>query len=223
MYTGDLSENHFIQTMKEFYRRHLPHWHPRDAIFFVTFRLKGSLPYEVIENLREESEREKRLLALLPESEQGHGSTFEEQRYFEKWNAALDQEKKGPHWLAQPEFADVVKEAMYYRDGKVFDLHAYCIMSNHVHAIFKPICRSECHSDFPRIMQSLKSHTARHANLILGREGAFWQDESYDHVIRDGEEYARMIHYVLENPVKCGLVERWNAWPWTYCKPEILP
>ena len=35
--------------MKEFYRRHLPHWHPQDALFFVTFRLKDSLPHEVIE------------------------------------------------------------------------------------------------------------------------------------------------------------------------------
>ena len=29
--------------MKEFYRRHLPHWQPRNAVFFVTFRLKNFL------------------------------------------------------------------------------------------------------------------------------------------------------------------------------------
>jgi hypothetical protein len=45
--------------MKEFYRRHLPHWQPQDAIFFVTFRLKDSLPFEVIEALREEKVRQK--------------------------------------------------------------------------------------------------------------------------------------------------------------------
>jgi hypothetical protein len=43
--------------MKEFYRRHLPHWQPQNAIFFVTFRLKNSLPDAVIESLREEQER----------------------------------------------------------------------------------------------------------------------------------------------------------------------
>jgi hypothetical protein len=75
-----------------------------------------------------------------------------------------------------------------FYDGKVFDLHAYCIMSNHVHVVFEPASKSECHSDLlplHKIMQSLKRHTARQANLILGREGAFWQDESYDRVIRD--------------------------------------
>ena len=115
---------------------------------------------------------------------------------------------------------------MHYRDGKVFDLHAFCIMSNHVHAVIEPLSRPECHSDpksgcqpaLHKIMQSLKRHTARQANIILGREGAFWQDESYDHVIRDSEEYTRIINYILENPVKAGLVSKWDEWQWTYCK-----
>ena len=107
---------------------------------------------------------------------------------------------------------------MHYRDGKVFDLHAFCIMSNHVHAVFESLSRAECHSDLHKIMQSLKRHTARQANQILGREGAFWQDESYDRVIRDNEEYARIIYYVLENPVKAGVASKWEEWRWTYCK-----
>lgn len=71
-------------------------------------------------------------------------------------------------------------------------------------------------------MQSLKRHTARQANIVLGREGGFWQDESYDHVIRDNEEFLRIIHYVLENPVKAGLVSRWDEWPWTYYKESMV-
>ncbi len=196
--------------MKEFYRRHLPHWHPRDAVFFVTFRLKGSLPQEVIENLREENACEERALKNLPKSEQSQQSTFLEHRYFEKWDSALGQDKAGPHWLAQPEIAGVIKEALHFRDGKVFDLHAYCITSNHVHTIFKPISKSKYHSDVPKIMQSLKRHTARQGNLLLGRQGPFWQDESYDHVVRNGEEYVRIVNYILENPVKTGLVSRWE-------------
>ena len=199
--------------MKEFYHRHLPHWQPRDAIFFVTFRLKNSLPNEVIEALREEREHEKQ-------------NQLDEQHYFERWEEFLDKAQFGPRWLLQPEIADIVKEAMHYRDGKVFDLHAFCIMSNHVHVVFEPLSRAECHSalrseyhsDLHKIMQSLKRHTARQANISLGREGAFWQDESYDHVIRDNEEYARIINYILENPVKAGLVSRWEEWRWTYCK-----
>jgi len=217
--------------MKEFYRRHLPHWQPQDAVFFVTFRLKNSLPYEIIESLRVERERVKVALEQFPESERARQDYLEERRYFGRWDAYLDKAEFGPRWLSQPEIASIVKEAMHYRDGKVFDLHAFCIMSNHVHVVFEPLSRaewhsalrSEYHSDLQKIMQSLKRHTARQANIILGRRGAFWQDESYDHVIRDNEEYIRIINYVLENPVKAGLVSKWNDWRWTYCKPDMVP
>lgn len=37
---------------KEFYYRRLPHWHPADATFFVTFRLEGSLPAKVAAELK---------------------------------------------------------------------------------------------------------------------------------------------------------------------------
>lgn len=181
--------------------------------------------------LKDESENTKATLEQFPKSEREQRNYLEERRYFGKWDAFLDRAEFDPHWLAQAEIADIVKEGLHHRDGKVFDLHAFCIMSNHVHVVFEPLSRaewhsaplgSEYHSDLPKIMQSLKRHTARQANLILGREGAFWQDESYDHVIRDNEEYIRIIHYVLENPVKAGLVTQWDEWQWTYCRPDII-
>jgi REP element-mobilizing transposase RayT len=67
------------------------------------------------------------------------------------------------------------------------------------------------------IMHSLKRHTARQANLILGRTGDFWHHESYDHVVRDLDQYRRIVDYVLNNPVKAGLVAEWQDWPWGYC------
>ena len=65
-------------------------------------------------------------------------------------------------------------------------------------------------------MQSLKGYTARKANLLLERSGVFWQPESYDHVIRDANEWRRIITYVLNNPVKAGLVDTWEKWQWSY-------
>lgn len=217
--------------MKEFYRRHLPHWQPQNALFFVTYRLKNSLPYEVIESLREGRESKKIALHNLPEPERESQNALDEKRYFEDWDEYLDKANFGPHWLSQPEIADIVKEALHYRDRRVFELHAYCIMSNHVHVIFEPLgksdwqsdlLRSEYHSDLHKIMQSLKRHTARQANLVLGREGTFWQDESYDRVIRDNDEYIRILNYILENPVRVGLVGHWDDWPWNFCRPGLF-
>jgi type I restriction enzyme R subunit len=63
-----------------------------------------------------------------------------------------------------------------------------------------------------RIMHSIKRYTARECNRRLGRAGRFWQEESYDHCVRDDGELERIIHYVENNPVKAGLVESAVLW-----------
>jgi len=72
------------------------------------------------------------------------------------------------------------------------------------------------------ILGSIKKHTALRTNWVLGRTGAFWHSESYDHVIRDADELNRTIRYILENPVKAGLCKHWKDWPWSYVKPECV-
>jgi putative transposase len=70
-------------------------------------------------------------------------------------------------------------------------------------------------------MHSLKRHTARQANLLLGQEGMFWQHENYDHFVRDDAELGRIIRYVLHNPVKAGLADDWKNWKWSFCKYDM--
>ncbi len=67
-------------------------------------------------------------------------------------------------------------------------------------------------------MHMLKGYSAHEANGVLKRQGKFWQAESYDHFVRDGAELERIIYYVVNNPVKAGLVDDWDQWPWTYWK-----
>ena len=189
---------------REFYRRHLPHWQPEEAILFVTTRLAGSLPREVVERLRAETCNQPPHEAFL------------------RWERALDAAKEAPRFLARPDIAAIVAVALHYRDGKVYDLFAYCIMPNHLHLVIKPLPRAEggfwALSD---IMGSLKRYTARRANQMLGRRGAFWQAESYDRVVRDVQSLRQILFYVVNNPVAAGLVNDWHAWRWTYLKPEF--
>jgi putative transposase len=206
----------------EYYRRHLPHWQPSGEVFFVTFRLKDSLPYSILDALRKERERDKLVLETIPEVERAENDYLIERRSFGRWDVWLDKAQSGPRWLSQPEIAGIVKDAFFHRDGNELDLYAFCIMSNHVHAVFEPLLVSRIanptYTSLEKIMQSLKRHTARQANLILGRQGAFWQAESYDHVVRDAGEFERIVGYVLKNPVKAGLVDQWQDWPWSYYK-----
>ena len=139
--------------------------------------------------------------------------------YFERFDALLDCSSRGPRWLGEPSVAKIVVEALHFRDCKDYDLLTYCVMPNHVHLV----CTVQ-RNDIPlyKILQSLKRHTGRQSNQFLNREGAFWHAESYDHVIRNGEELERTLWYVLFNPVKAGLVHSWEDWQWTYCKEGLL-
>ncbi len=78
--------------------------------------------------------------------------------------------------------------------------------------------------DYPltNVLRKLKWNTALRANRALNRNGAFWDGESYDHVIRDGAELHRTIWYVLNNPVVAGLCKDWREWQWSYVKPGYL-
>ncbi len=205
---------------KPFYRRHLPHFQPPGAILFITFRLKGSLPRAVLDELREMRARVERSLERIGDPlERARQADLEARRLFGKWDAALHTVRQGPRWLEEPRVARIVVESLHYRDGKVYDLYAFCVMPNHVHLVCQPLQRldGKYHS-ISAILHSLKGFTARMANQELGRQGPFWQDESYDRVVRNEKELRRIIQYVLNNPVKAGLVRTWEEWPWSYVK-----
>lgn len=202
------------------YERYLPHIQPPGAILFVTIRLAGSLPKAVLERLRMEAEEGERLIRQTAEPAETGRLIYEEQkRQFGRFDAELDKAESGPKWLGLPEIADIVAEAMHYRDGEVFDLDVFTIMPNHIHAVFAPLEKEDgSYHALQTIMHSLKRFTARAANKVLKREGSFWQRESYDHVVRSRREWERIVAYVINNPVKAGLVENWEHWPWTYLK-----
>lgn len=201
-----------------FYRRKLPHWQPEGGEYFVTIRLKGSLPRSAINKL-------KKIQRQLNNGDDEINEGLEvliQRKIFKKYEEYLDKGLTGPTWLSRNEIANLVKESIHYRDSKIYDLYAYCIMPNHVHLIFKHL-RNDKKKEKPitDVMRSLKRYTARKCNKLLGRSGAFWQSESYDRVIRNLDELKNTIRYTLNNPVKAGLVESWQHWPHSYCKPEF--
>lgn len=205
--------------MEEFYKRKLPHIQPKGATLFVTFRLAGSLPQSVIERLRAERETE------VQAATTNEARYLAERRYFDRFDQQLHQ-SGGPHYLKQPALAQLIADSLHHRDQTVYRLDAFTVMSNHVHVVFAPLQKDVNPDGTPqyhklsKIMQSLKRHTANECNKLLGRQGTFWQAESYDHIVRDAAEWERIICYVLNNPVKAGLVTEWWEWPYTYCRSD---
>jgi REP element-mobilizing transposase RayT len=190
-----------------YYERNLPHRLPPGELIFITFRLAGSLPQEVLAQLQNEA----RLL------QQGCGPDptaqyAERKKYFGRFDALLSSTGHGRTWLRQPEVAAIVAQALHHPDGKGHDLRCYCIMPNHVHLVVRLPIEA---LPLTKTLQLLKGYSGRQANRLLGLSGAFWQAESYDHVVRPGE-LERIINYVLNNPVKAKLVDDWEKWPYSY-------
>lgn len=211
----------------EYYKRKLPHWQIPGAEYFVTFRLAGSLPIHVVKNLQLLRRKHQESITEKPENIKGFQKKFES-KLFKKYEDLLDNCSSGPRWLEKPKIAEILKESIHYRDGHKYDLYAYCIMSNHVHMVFRHIENHQTKNSFQilspitRILKNLKSYSALQANRALKREGAFWHEESYDHLIRNNSELENIIRYTIYNPVKAKLVKNWQDWQHTYCKPKFV-
>jgi REP element-mobilizing transposase RayT len=108
---------------------------------------------------------------------------------------------KGEAWMRRAAVAHAVETALWFGNGLRYRLHAYVIMPNHVHAVLtlqEGSVLGEC-------LKSLKAYSAREANRLVGRQGRFWQKESFDRLIRSADQLDRTIRYIEWNPVKAGL------------------
>jgi REP element-mobilizing transposase RayT len=174
-----------------FYERRLPHWDIVGQPLFVTFRLHDSLPAN----------------RVFPPSHLTSGKAFV------TMDRLLDQAGTGPKHLAVPEIAALVVTSL--QDGERrfqrYQLHSFVVMPNHVHLLVTPSVEASLW------LRTLKGFTAHEANKLLGATGnPFWQGESYDHLVRSQEEFARIKRYIENNPMRAGLVSdpadfRWSS------------
>lgn len=185
-----------------FYCRNLPHWHPEGKSIFITWRLYGSLPASL---MKRKSTGRNACATNGSEQEDSPGKEFV------RLDAALDSAKRGPLWLANPEFADYAEYPIVHgAELGRFQLHAYVVMPNHVHILLDP------YVPLAKISGPLKGVAACDINARLGRTGKpLWQDESFDHWIRNSAEFERIRHYIEWNPVRAGLVDRPEDWEWS--------
>jgi len=106
----------------------------------------------------------------------------------------------------------MVVEAIHYNGSVLghFTLHAFVVMPNHVHLLVTPL------TALPKLTKSLKGITAKRANEWLGITGTpFWQEESYDHLVRNQPEFERIRRYIEWNPVRAGLAAVASGFRWS--------
>jgi putative transposase len=203
-----------------FYRRNLPHYQPGGATFFLTYSLAGSLPTRVVQALLDEATQTWQRVEQMADTPELQAHIDREQRrLFGLWDRALHHDSPGPFWLRDPRVAALVVDSLHYIDGRMADVAAFCVMPNHVHLLYTPLPKGDgVYYALTRIQHSIKLYTARRGNELLQRNGAFWRHENYDHMVRNAGEFERIRAYILNNPVKAGLVKDWKDWPWSEAK-----
>lgn len=185
----------------------MPHWTLEGATYHVVFRLADSLPAGAVAKIRAERETfliEAKARNLKPDAIEAQLYVLFSQRIESILDHGL-----GQCWLARDDLAGLTADTLQHFNGSRYQIHAWCVMPNHVHIIVQP----RAGHALPEIMKSWKGFIAREANRRLELSGEFWQPEYYDHLIRDESDFAHAMEYVRQNPEKAGLKNwRW-VWP----------
>jgi REP element-mobilizing transposase RayT len=190
--------------------KNLPHYDAPGTRQFVTYRLADAMPasrrneWEAFLVIEDELEKQRKIENYL---DKGHGECH----------------------LGIPRIADMVQQNLWHHDGVKYRLLAWVIMPNHVHVLIEVW-------DVPlgEILKSWKSYTSKEAaKIIRGGDGSspqllslkhgegpsppqtFWQNDYFDHYLRDDNHYRRVVHYIENNPNKAGLVKAPVDWLWS--------
>jgi putative transposase len=172
-------------------RGYLPHFDAPYVTQMITFILADSFPikrnaeWEAVLNEPDNSLKRRKLEGWL---DRGHGQCY----------------------LCRPQVAKLVEQVLLDSNGVQFNMQAWCIMPNHVHLVVDVW-------DMPlvKMLNKWKGRTARLANKLLGRRGAFWQEDYFDTLIRSEEHLKKAIRYVEQNPAKAGFVKNPLDWQWS--------
>jgi putative transposase len=170
--------------------RRLEHPFRDDAAYFLTWRLEGSLP-----------------IARVADFWTIGGPKFVE------LDQILDAVPTGPRWLEQPRIAEIVVNALLKGERESrYELGAWVIMPNHVHAALHPLGDY----DLASTVRGIKGSSACEANRFLKRCGSrFWAKDYFDRRIRDWDHEGRVTRYIENNPVKAGLCGGVADGPWS--------
>lgn len=203
-------------------RGYLPHCDRPGLVQFVTFRLWDSMPAsrrgewehllrvadQVIKRSNAPRSGARSIAPLEPTKAEARAAAAREQR--RKLEDYLDRSHGECH-LRDPRIAALMETTMQFHHRSRFELLAWVVMPNHVHALFKVGDTTPLSA----IMQNWKSISAVAANKLLGRAGEFWQTDYWDTFMRDEAEKTKAIRYIENNPVKATLCRTPEEWPFS--------
>jgi type I restriction enzyme R subunit len=227
------------------YVRNLPHWRQPGATYFVTFRQDDSIPAKVLAQWCDERQRWYRAHGLDPRWQRTEPSRFDTayasilrtvRSAFEREQARqLHHELDQGHGSCVPRQVEPrtkLAEALAFFDGHRLWLGDFVIMPNHCHALILPVSDWE----LADLLGSIKKWSSREIGLWLlqqpravrpnsrrNSKPRFYQQESYDRIVRDAEELAAFRRYIARNAAEAHLPPEAYLYHAAECLDAVTP
>jgi len=107
--------------------------------------------------------------------------------------------------------ASIIDTLNWLRENRGVEIYGYCLMPDHLHLLLR---LTKPNWTLSQVIHSFKSVTTRKA-WALDYEGTIWQRRFYDHILRKSEDASEIVRYMLANPVRAGLVEDPDDYPYS--------
>lgn len=125
--------------------------------------------------------------------------------------------------ILTPDARDEVARAIMYGHNKEYRLAVAVVMPDHVHMLLLPVEKEDGSSvSLQEIIQPVKSVSSHRINKLLKRKGALWQDERFDRIVMDEDEWQEKYKYITENAIKAELVVKPEDYKWLLSGEELL-
>ncbi len=220
--------------MKTHYIRNgLPHLHFIGATFAVTTNLHDAIPKSM--QLKLQKDLRMRLLEIeAKKSPCKEDQVAEAHRLYQhQMEELLHVSNKQEHLLKNPEAATIVADKILAFDGLFYKCYAFTVMSNHIHLLldfsvqlpdgYDGESELDSYTNLDIVMKRIKGGSAVAINRLFNRKGAVWKAGYYNRFIRNERHLANEYSYILNNPVKAGIVRDWREHPFTYSRAEFIP
>ncbi len=186
----------------------LPHWYQPGVTYFVTFRTDDSVPQPLLRSWHKRRDVWLARHGIDPHQPNWKVALRESAELENEYHVRFTREFMdyldrgyGACVLRRAPLAEIVGQSLRHFDGDRYHLGDFIVMPNHVHLLTCLLGATEIEAQ----CRSWKTFTAGKINKLLGRNGRFWQVESFDHLVRSVEQFEHLRQYIAANPIRAGL------------------